>query len=273
MNCNSIRGSHYPQNPIFLDLLDEQGLTFWSEIPIWGVGFSEQALSNETVISRGLKMHEEMIKQYYNHPSIIIWGLHNEILSNTNAGYEISKVKMFGQELEPIGLFGYNYGVIENLGVTNLNIDLTTNAFWVWSDIDRDTLLAGLKNNAAWSSFTNNIVGATATGSPTVDLLLASYNEKNGTELVCDGGDFIFLDSSTEDYDLYVPYEEVFNGCCGYWTCTSQSSRDVYAEKYDALIFADYTPADCQAFSARPVIALPLNTKVALVNGVFKVLD
>ena len=39
-------------------------------------------------------------------------------------GYEISKVKMFGQNHEPIGLFGYNYGVIENLGVTNLNVDL-----------------------------------------------------------------------------------------------------------------------------------------------------
>ena len=82
MNCNSIRGSHYPQNKIFIDMLDEQGITFWSEIPIWGSGFSAQALSNEVVISRGLKMHEEMLKQYYNHPSIIIWGLHNEILSS-----------------------------------------------------------------------------------------------------------------------------------------------------------------------------------------------
>jgi beta-glucuronidase len=92
MNCNSIRGSHYPQSKIFLDMLDEQGITFWSEIPIWGSGFSAQALSNEVVISRGLKMHEEMLKQYYNHPSIIIWGLHNEILSSAPEGYEISKI-------------------------------------------------------------------------------------------------------------------------------------------------------------------------------------
>ncbi|WP_426454735.1 glycoside hydrolase family 2 TIM barrel-domain containing protein [Paenibacillus sp. S-38] len=36
LGSNSVRGSHYPQSPYWLDLLDEQGLIFWSEIPIWG---------------------------------------------------------------------------------------------------------------------------------------------------------------------------------------------------------------------------------------------
>ena len=92
MNCNSIRGSHYPNNPTFIDMLDERGLTFWSEIPIWGNGFSLEALVDPVVIERGLQMHREMVKEYYNHPSIIIWGMHNEIRSHFEEGKEISRI-------------------------------------------------------------------------------------------------------------------------------------------------------------------------------------
>lgn len=92
MGCNSIRGSHYPNSKEFVDFLDERGILFWSEIPVWGVGFSEEALADPIVVERGLNMHREMVKQYYNHPSIIIWGMHNEILSNTQPAYNMSKI-------------------------------------------------------------------------------------------------------------------------------------------------------------------------------------
>ena len=91
MNCNTIRGSHYPQTQIFIDMLDERGILFWSEIPMWGVGFSEKALQDPIVIERGLVMHQEMTKYYYNHPSIIIWGMHNEIWTGFECTYDISK--------------------------------------------------------------------------------------------------------------------------------------------------------------------------------------
>ncbi|MBQ7907132.1 MAG: beta-glucuronidase [Clostridia bacterium] len=79
MGCNTIRGAHYPQSRIFIDMLDERGILFWSEIPIWGGGFPDDVLENPVVVERGLEMHREMTKYYYNHPSIIIWGMHNEI--------------------------------------------------------------------------------------------------------------------------------------------------------------------------------------------------
>ena len=91
MGCNSIRGSHYPQSRGFLDYCDEKGILFWSEIPIWGGGFTTQALGNEKILARGLKMHEEMVRAYYDHPSIIIWGMHNEINSFAPEAYEMTK--------------------------------------------------------------------------------------------------------------------------------------------------------------------------------------
>lgn len=91
-NCNAIRGSHYPNHPAFLDLLDERGILFWSEIPIWGHGFTPEQLADARIIERGLNMHKEMVREHYNHPSIILWGMHNEIDSNTEAGKNISKI-------------------------------------------------------------------------------------------------------------------------------------------------------------------------------------
>lgn len=92
MGCNTVRGSHYPNSRVFLDMLDERGILFWSEIPIWGCGFSEKALANPIVVQRGLDMHKEMVKYYYNHPSIIFWGMHNEILTATEPAIEMSKL-------------------------------------------------------------------------------------------------------------------------------------------------------------------------------------
>lgn len=91
LGCNTVRGSHYPNSKYFVDLLDERGMLFWSEIPIWGGGFSEEALGDPVVVERGLQMHREMVRDYFNHPCIIIWGMHNEIMSETQNAYEMTK--------------------------------------------------------------------------------------------------------------------------------------------------------------------------------------
>ena len=91
MGCNTVRGSHYPQQKIFVDMLDERGILLWSEIPMWGCGFSWESLDNEITIERGLNMHKEMAYQYYNHPSIIIWGMHNEIDTRKETSLPITK--------------------------------------------------------------------------------------------------------------------------------------------------------------------------------------
>ncbi|MBE2225189.1 MAG: DUF4982 domain-containing protein, partial [Anaerolineae bacterium] len=71
---NFIRLGHYPQAEAVLDACDELGLVVWEELP-WcrgGVGgdlFKKQARS----------MFREMVAEHFNHPSIIFWGLGNEL--------------------------------------------------------------------------------------------------------------------------------------------------------------------------------------------------
>lgn len=89
MGCNIVRGSHYPNSHTFLDYLDREGILFWSEIPMWG--FPPSALADPITKERGFAMHNEMIDQYYHHPCIVMWGLHNEIASDSNEGYELTR--------------------------------------------------------------------------------------------------------------------------------------------------------------------------------------
>ena len=92
LGCNSVRGSHYPNNPVFVDMLDAKGITFWSEVPFWGHGYKEENAADPVVVERGLAMHKEMVKYYYNHPCIILWGMYNEMPTETQPMLEMTKL-------------------------------------------------------------------------------------------------------------------------------------------------------------------------------------
>lgn len=85
MGCNAIRGSHYPNDPAFLDMLDEEGLLFWSEVPMWGPQYDGELFSSPPFCKRAMDMHREMVREYYNHPSIVIWGIFNETDTSAEA--------------------------------------------------------------------------------------------------------------------------------------------------------------------------------------------
>ena len=71
-NINAIRTSHYTNHPDFYDLCDRNGLIVWAEIPYITEHMPE---GRENTISQ----MTELIVQNYNHPSIVCWGLSNEI--------------------------------------------------------------------------------------------------------------------------------------------------------------------------------------------------
>lgn len=78
MGANTVRLAHYQHDQVFYDLCDEKGLIVWAEIPY----ISEHLPGgNENTVSQ----MTELIEQNYNHPSIVCWGLSNEITaSGTN---------------------------------------------------------------------------------------------------------------------------------------------------------------------------------------------
>jgi beta-glucuronidase len=90
LGCNTVRGSHYPQSPYWLDLLDEHGIVFWSEIPMWGAFLPNETVSEPLFQERALTMLSEMIGLHYHHPSVVFWSVHNEIDSRTQDAYNMT---------------------------------------------------------------------------------------------------------------------------------------------------------------------------------------
>ena len=86
LGCVIVRTSHYPQSKHFIDECDKLGLLVFTEIPGWqhigGESWKEQAIENT----------KEMVLQYRNHPSVILWGVRinesqddNDFYIRTNA--------------------------------------------------------------------------------------------------------------------------------------------------------------------------------------------
>lgn len=69
LGLNAVRTSHYPQSQYFIDECDRQGLLVFSEIPGW------QHIGGEDWKKVACDNVREMIVQYRNHPSIILWGV------------------------------------------------------------------------------------------------------------------------------------------------------------------------------------------------------
>ena len=72
VGATTIRLAHYQHDQYFYDLCDEYGLVIWAEIPY---------ISKHMPAGRANTVSQmtELIAQNYNHPSIVVWGLSNEI--------------------------------------------------------------------------------------------------------------------------------------------------------------------------------------------------
>ena len=96
MGANFVRLAHYPQDPQIYKSCDELGLLVWDELP-WCRG----GLGNDTWKKNTKNMLKEIIEQNYNHPSVILWSLGNEIywLPDFEGGGDIDQLKDYLSEL------------------------------------------------------------------------------------------------------------------------------------------------------------------------------
>ena len=93
LGCVAVRTSHYPQSQYFIDECDRLGLLVFTEIPGWqhigGEGWKEQTCTNV----------KEMVLQYRNHPSIILWGVRINESQDCDKLYE--RTNAIAHQLDP----------------------------------------------------------------------------------------------------------------------------------------------------------------------------
>lgn len=84
IGANTVRLAHYQHAQEFYDLCDENGLVVWAEIP-----YITQHMPNGR--ANTLSQMRELVTQCYNHPSIVCWGLSNEITASGAATEDLLK--------------------------------------------------------------------------------------------------------------------------------------------------------------------------------------
>lgn len=129
MGATSIRFAHYQQSEYLYSKCDSLGFVIWAEIPFVNAVSGKEAANAQHQL-------RELIRQNYNHPSIYVWGLHNEVYGKTPDDYtavltrdldDISKTE--DPDRYTVSVSGYG----EMDRPTNLNADIQgMNRYYGW---------------------------------------------------------------------------------------------------------------------------------------------
>ena len=107
MGVNAMRLAHYQQADYMYELADKNGVVVWAEIPFVGPGgYADKGFVNqESFKENGRRQLRELIRQNYNHPSIMFWGLFNEIKEEGDNPVEfVKELQAIAREEDPTRL-------------------------------------------------------------------------------------------------------------------------------------------------------------------------
>lgn len=138
LGLNTVRTSHYPQSHYFIDRCDKIGLLVITEIPGW------QHIGDEAWQNQAVKNVEEMILQYRNHPSIILWGVRINESRDNEALY--TKTNALAHRLDPTR---------QTCGVRNFRFSQLLEDVYTYNEFVHDGKKPGCEPKAAITSNIN----------------------------------------------------------------------------------------------------------------------
>ena len=139
----------------------------------------------------------------------------------------------------------------------------TEGKYNVYSNSNREELLAGLTTESNWSEFASGIAGATAIGTPSNAQFVDSWNQNpkvNSKKLQKETTyNYMHNGSINDQTTLYIPYTVPIENCSGYWLATGYSGNDSNIWDIYCNGSLDYTGTvhNSISFSVRPVVKLP----------------
>jgi beta-galactosidase len=145
LGANVVRLAHYPQDPSVLAACDSLGLLVWEEIPVvnsvGGAAFARNALT----------MMQEMIERDRNRPSVILWGLGNECLTDyAEAGAVrpvtelLRRLHAFAKELDPTRLTTQAHNDLRDESAADITDVMGRNRYYGWYTPHMEDLAAAL---------------------------------------------------------------------------------------------------------------------------------
>lgn len=145
MGTNFLRTAHYPQDRAILDFCDQKGIVVSMEIPL-----DHEISPGKEFAEISKLMTLEMIYQYYNHPSIIIWAYMNEMglgMQIKRDSLIMTQVASLARELENLvrknDPYRYtmipnhgDFGVYHHFGLTQIPMIVGWNLYYGWYEAD-----------------------------------------------------------------------------------------------------------------------------------------
>ena len=188
VGATTIRLAHYQHDQYFYDLCDERGMVIWAEIPYIS---NHMPGGRENTISQ----MRELITQNYNHPSIVVWGLSNEISMNGAKDPDLLK----------------NHHILNDMVHAMDHTRLTTMA--VVSMCDMDAEYVHIPDTVSYNHYFGWYGGDTSMNGPWFDKFHAKYpNQPIGcSEYGCEALNWHTSDPKqgdyTEEYQAYYHEE------------------------------------------------------------------
>ena len=153
---------------------------------------------------------------------------------------------------------------------TGIETDASYYKYSVWSFVSGEVLVNGIKNEGGKFNFlASDILNAKVIASPTADMIEKSYFMKYDEEIELLNSKNI--NTGYSGSDLYVPYTDGFEMCYGYWLAEySEKSPDFMDVGYVSFSGSNnYGSSTGAGYGLRPVVSIPINTEVEIVDNVW----
>ena len=155
MGANALRTCHYPHDQYTYELCDEKGIVVWNEIPFYLL-----MLDTETFRQNVVDSVTEMVKQGMNHPSIIVWGIENEVnyYSSYAAYYQQPSVEELGEFMQELAETVKTIDPTRLVGEAEIDNSEYSDQTASWTTADSDIDVVGFNIYTGWYS---RVYGAT----------------------------------------------------------------------------------------------------------------
>jgi beta-galactosidase len=158
-NLNSVRTSHYPNDPFFLDLCDQYGLYVINEANLETHAFGSKLSHNPAWALAHMERMQRMVLRDKNHPSIIFWSLGNE----SGFGPNHAAMAQWTKEYDPTRFIHYE-GAIRNHSHTSIDPSWVDMRSRMYVPIDRMIRMANMPEDprpVLWCEYAHSMGNST----------------------------------------------------------------------------------------------------------------
>lgn len=131
MGANAVRFAHWQVDSDYYTIADDLGLLVWTEIPLWG-SVNNVNSGSATFNDNAEQQLRELIRQNFNHASIVYWGLFNEIDDTANNISLINRLQGVAESEDPTRLTIAASDLNNNIAINDTTDLVTLNKYYGW---------------------------------------------------------------------------------------------------------------------------------------------